>query len=134
MGPRVEGTSATSTYDVGTQSAEDSTTVTIGENTLSDVAARLHLAPDDLLLANPQIKDPWKLTVGQDIHLPQTQASQTPGSGTGNSTIGNPNLARNPISDPIAESVWKSQLSPTNMDGTERQSPATNQSINFANL
>ncbi len=134
MGPRVEGTSAASTYDVSTPSPQNSTTVMIGENTLSDVASRLHLSPDDLLLANPQIKDPWKLAVGQEIHLPQGQTSQSAGTQSGNTPLGNPNLPRSPIGDPIAESVWKSHLSPTNMDGTERQSPATNQSINFANL
>src|SRR5437763_1089296 len=45
-------------------------TVQIGEKTLDQVARRLNLDPDALLLANPQIKDPYNLKVGQDISLP----------------------------------------------------------------
>jgi LysM domain len=48
-------------------------TVQVGESELSQVAKRLGEDPARLAAANPQISDPTKLMVGQDIHLPQSQ-------------------------------------------------------------
>jgi LysM domain len=48
-------------------------TVQVGESELSQVAKRLGEDPARLAAANPQISDPTRLMVGQDIHLPQSQ-------------------------------------------------------------
>lgn len=51
-------------------------TVQLGESNLDQVAQRLKMNPGDLLLANPQIQDPNKLLVGQEIRLPKDQVSR----------------------------------------------------------
>ena len=53
-------------------------TVQVGETDLSQVAKRLGEDPARLAAANPQIADPTKLMVGQDIHLPQSQGPAVP--------------------------------------------------------
>jgi len=131
-GPRVEGTAPAPTCDASS-SDSPATTAMLGENTLADVAARLHVNPDDLLLANPQIADPWKLKVGQEINLPQDGTAQTPAPDCGAPPkTPSSDLPSAPIWDPVDESAMKAKLA--NMDGTRRQSPAINQSINFSNL
>jgi|GEM_PF-5261615 hypothetical protein len=47
--------------------------VQAGETDLRQVARRLKVDPDDLLLANPQIKDPTRLSPGQVVYLPLSQ-------------------------------------------------------------
>jgi hypothetical protein len=47
--------------------------VQLGETDLRQVARRLNVDPDELLLANPQIKDPFALSPGQAIYLPLGQ-------------------------------------------------------------
>ncbi|HMK28793.1 MAG TPA: LysM peptidoglycan-binding domain-containing protein [Terriglobales bacterium] len=42
----------------------------VGENSLSQVAGRLGIDHGALQAANPQIKDPSNLKVGQEIHIP----------------------------------------------------------------
>lgn len=54
------------------------TTVQVGENSLSVVAGRLGLDPQNLQKANPQLSDATVLKAGQEIKLPQNQGSQGP--------------------------------------------------------
>lgn len=50
-------------------------TVQPGETNLQQIAKRLNLDPDELWLANPQIKDPSALSAGQPIYLPVSQST-----------------------------------------------------------
>src|SRR5690349_23877425 len=76
MNGRVDAAGAAS-WNMGAQvAATPAATVQLGESNLDQVAHRLKMAPDDLLLANPQIQDPNKLVVGQEIRLPKDQVSR----------------------------------------------------------
>jgi hypothetical protein len=57
--------------------SEPVATVRLGETTMAQVAARLNMDVDALLEANPQITNPAKLMVGQDIRLPVCQLPGT---------------------------------------------------------
>jgi hypothetical protein len=51
-------------------------TVRVGENTIADVAKRLNVDVSPLLQANPNISGPHqKLSVGQELNLPQAQTN-----------------------------------------------------------
>jgi LysM repeat protein len=55
-------------------------TVRLGE-TISDVANRVGCTKEELLQANPQIKDPYqKLNAGQELALPQSTAASSSSS------------------------------------------------------
>lgn len=56
------------------------TAVGSGENTLSQVAARLGVAPEDLQKANPQIANPNALTLGLEIRIPPPTTGNPPAS------------------------------------------------------
>lgn len=76
MNGRVDAAGAAS-WNMGPDvAATPAATVQLGESNLDQVAHRLKMAPDDLLLANPQIQDPNKLVVGQEIRLPKDQVSR----------------------------------------------------------
>lgn len=66
--PRIDGTSFVPLYDQGTDTGA-TITVQLGENSLSQVAKRLGMNPDDLLMANRQLKDPSSLRVGQELQV-----------------------------------------------------------------
>jgi len=86
-------------------------TVLVGEKNIGQVANRLGLSKDDLLRANPQIKDPSNLKVGQEIHLPPH-----PGPTSEISSTSSPNptaakgLPKAPIGASIDSSVVKGKL------------------------
>ena len=58
----------------GTQTPTQPTTVQVGEQSMAHVASRLGVSHDQLLQANPQIKDPLNLKAGQEIQLPANSA------------------------------------------------------------
>jgi len=49
---------------------KDWAAVKAGETNIGQVATRLGVDKDALMMANPHIKDPLKLNVGQEIQLP----------------------------------------------------------------
>ncbi len=59
------------------------TTVRAGESTLSQLAARLGVSPEDLQKANPQIGNPQSLTAGQEIKLPSSTGGGPAAGGAG---------------------------------------------------
>jgi len=112
MGPRIDASGSTSTYDPGVDSgATPLDIVRLGETTLSQVAARLGVDPNSLLQANPQISDPAKLTVGQEVRLPTGQASQTPAPDPGSvaPSTASP-LGASMLDDPISKAQAQFQL------------------------
>lgn len=61
------------------QDAEVTTTaVRSGESTLSEVALRLGVAPEDLQSANPQIANPNRLTPGLEVRIPPPATNHAP--------------------------------------------------------
>ena len=130
MAPRVDGPSSSSIQDSANCFDQDSTTtVQLGENNLGQVANRLGVDKDDLLLANPQIKDPSKLMVGQDIHLPTTSCKADPadGSQTGGTTD-TPKSGSGPrlYGDPVDANAMKDKLDNAqtgNTKGTHTSNP-----------
>ncbi len=65
------------------------TAVGSGESTLTQVAARLGIAPDDLQTANPQITNPNALTPGLEIRIPPpTTGDASAGSAAGEAAGG----------------------------------------------
>jgi hypothetical protein len=74
---RVDATSGSTPGAAGSFDPGTTTTVKMDEKDLGQVANRLGVPQQDLLQANPQIKDPSKLVAGQDIHLPQNQGLST---------------------------------------------------------
>jgi len=74
MTTRVDRPGSTA-WDTGPVSNAPVATVQLGENNLDDVASRLKMKPEELLLANPHLQDPNKLVVGQEIRLPASQLS-----------------------------------------------------------
>ena len=115
MAPRIDSTASGSTYDPGSDSTDTPVdTVRLGENTLSQVAQRLGMDPDTLRQANPQISDPTRLMVGQEVRLPLCQASQGP---SGNDLGGKPapsNTASpsglSMLDDPMSKTMAQMQL------------------------
>ena len=90
-------------------------TVQLGESDLGQVASRLGVDKNDLLAANPQIKDPSKLTAGQDIHLPDktktgSKGDDDDGSKTGKSTDKDQDNGPKFYGDSLAASAMKGQL------------------------
>ena len=88
-------------------------TVQLGETTLQQVARRLNVDPNELLAANPQIKDPSRLSPGQTIYqpLPKPAAPSKPdANASANSTPNTPNSCPAPKGDPLAASVMKANL------------------------
>jgi hypothetical protein len=88
-------------------------TVQIGESKLSDVAKRLNVDANSLQQANPHIADPAKLQVGQEIRLPQYQASQNQqqddDQGVENEASES-DLPCAPIGDSLAKSALQAQF------------------------
>jgi hypothetical protein len=115
---RIDGPSPSSIQDTTDLDQGSTATVQLGENNLSQVASRLGVDKDDLLLANPQIKDASKLTVGQDIRLPGKgktgKADSDDGSQAGKTTGKGMDSAAKLYGDPVAASALKGQL-----DGTQ---------------
>ena len=90
----------------------ETTTVKLGEKSLSDVADRLGVNHDQLLNANPHIKDPRYLQVGQEVHLPphpnpnsETNVTDTP------TVLHAKDLPKAPLGDPLAATLVKDSLS-----------------------
>ncbi len=118
--PRIDGAAGPIPVGtIGTKTTDNpAATVQVGESKLSEVAQRLGVDADSLQNANPQISDPAKLKVGQEIHLPQFQPSQmfkendqaglqSPGSPSG--------LPRAPIGDALTKNVVQARLSSTDL-------------------
>src|SRR5215831_912281 len=108
MPEKIQGTSNVSPYDFPAQWDDSSTTlVTLGENSLSDVAKLRNIDPAALLAANPQISDlKAPLVVGQQIQLPYCQAPvqhPEPASDSKSSSSGT-------SGDPLAKSVVQANL------------------------
>jgi hypothetical protein len=77
--------------------------VALGETDLRQVARRLNVDPDELLIANPQIKDPTTLAPGQVIFLPLTQTTYPVSENDPSPS----SLKLAPTANPIASSVPK---------------------------
>jgi LysM repeat protein len=89
------------------------TTVQLGESNLNQVANRLGVDTNDLLAANPQIQDPSKLKVGQDIHLPNQGKANSKGEADDGSLPAkgaSQDLPKAPLGDSLAASAMKAQL------------------------
>jgi len=111
MSPRVDGTSPAPLYDYSNLS--DSYTVK-GETSLREVAEKLHMDPQELADANPQIRD-GKVQALQVINLPQCSA-QPPAQAESNDVqqkTAGPRLPSVPRGDTIAASAMKALLSTT---------------------
>jgi type VI protein secretion system component Hcp len=92
-------------------------TVQLGESQLSQVAQRLGVNTSDLAAANPHIADPAKLTVGQDIHLPQTQSAPVANPPAGQSGVAG-SLPHVPLGDPMTKGFIQADLaSKTQLSG-----------------
>jgi len=90
---------------------EKSPTVQLGENSLSQVAARLGIEKDHLLQANPHIKDPSNLKVGQEIHVPTHPTPKSESSvATPPVTVHAKDFPTPPIGDPLAASAMRAQI------------------------
>jgi len=86
--------------------------VQVGENHLSQVAQRLGVNLATLVQSNPQITDPGKIQVGQEVRVPTSvgeQAMQTDlqASTDSDRQAGLPPL---PLGDPLAKSFGKARL------------------------
>ncbi|HMK22698.1 MAG TPA: LysM domain-containing protein [Terriglobales bacterium] len=89
----------------------ETTTVKVGENSLSQVADRLGVNHDQLLSANPQIKDPRYLQVGQEVHLPpHPNPKNDAGFSDPPAAIHAKDLPKAPLGDPVAASLVKESL------------------------
>ncbi len=113
MAPRIDGSSAAPLNGYET-AANDSplATVRLGENTLPQVAERLGVDADLLLQANPQITNPNRLSVGQEIRLPScsAQAHDTDASAPGHGGNSPALDVSTPISDPMARVIAQMQM------------------------
>jgi hypothetical protein len=88
-------------------------TVQVGESNLSQVAKRLGQDPVGLAAANPQILNPTKLTVGQDINLPQNHAPGASIADPATGLVGHTPTAHSdpaPAGDPLVKSFIQSGL------------------------
>jgi LysM domain len=88
-------------------------TVQVGESDLSQVAKRLGQDPTSLAAANPQISDPTKLTVGQDINLPQNHSPAVPVANSEIGALGQSPTTHSdpaPAGDPLVKSFIQSGL------------------------
>ncbi len=82
--------------------------VQIGENEIKHVAKRLNVDPGALLMANPQIKNPSGLVVGQELRVPERRlplASQHTEAESPQSS-----LSPAPMGDPLAKSAVQADL------------------------
>src|ERR1700720_3964483 len=113
---RIDGAAGPSPVTGGWNKSTDNqvATVQVGENKLSDVAKRLNVDANQLQQANPHIANSANLKAGQEIRLPQYQASQTQGLDDDDGGVDNPasesELPRAPIGDPLAKSAMQSQF------------------------
>ena len=86
-------------------------TVKAGEITLAQVAVRLGTNEGHLLSANPQIKDPHNLKVGQEIHLPTHPNPKSESSvATPPATVHATDLPKAPLGDPLVANMVKVSL------------------------
>jgi hypothetical protein len=119
MGNPVRTTPSTApTCYPGSDPSDGTATVQFGETTLSQVANRLHTSADDLLMANPQIKDPYHLSAGQEITVPanQSTAPQAPQTGNGNSQKTTIAAPPQPRADSLEANSMKSKLDDAKTD------------------
>jgi LysM repeat protein len=103
----------------GTQTPTQPATVQVGEQTMGQVAGRLGLNPDQLLAANPHIKDPNDLKAGQEINLPGNPALQNQAGGAEQPNAGahhhphhhrSEELPNAPLGSSIEASMTKAKL------------------------
>jgi len=102
-------------------------TVQVGESNLPQVAQRLGVDLGSLAAANPQISDPTKLRVGQDIRLPQSQNPQVPVSNSetaSSSGASASNFSPAPIGDPLTKSLTQADLAAKAQDPKTTKSTA----------
>ena len=131
MAPPVNSTAAPSfaSNDASDANNGSVTTAQVGENSLSQIAARLGVDLQSLLAANPQIPDPNKVQAGQDIHLPPCGDINTRQDTPGGSDSGSgPTLSRAPLGDPLAKTLVQAKLDggntgtgPTQISGDAKQ-------------
>jgi bacteriocin-like protein len=122
--PRIEGSAGPSPVSDSYSKSTDNqvATVQVGENKLSDIAKRLNVDAKGLQQANPHISDSTNLKVGQEINLPQNQASEAPekkdndGGGVESQAS---ELPHAPIGDPLAKNFMEAKL-----EGTSKQKEA----------
>jgi hypothetical protein len=130
-GPIPVGTTGTKTTD------NPAATVQVGESKLSEVAQRLGIDTNSLQNANPQISDPAKLKVGQEINLPQFQPLQTlkQNDEAGLQSQGSQSgLPRAPIGDGLTKNVMQARLSATDLAQVPGGAHQTDiQQMKFAN-
>ena len=99
-----------------TQTSTPPATVQVGEQTLGQVADRLGIDKDQLLQANPHIKDPSDLKVGQEIQLPTQTAPRSQSSaatepaGTHHHHHHHQELPNAPLGSSIEASLTKAKL------------------------
>jgi len=86
-------------------------TAKFGEHSLDQVADRLGIQRNHLLSANPQIKDPHNLKVGQEIHLPTHPNPKSESSvATPPGTVHATNFPEPPLGDPLVANMVKESL------------------------
>jgi hypothetical protein len=89
----------------------ETTTVKVGEKSLVDVADRLGVNRDQLMNANPHIKDPRYLQVGQEVHLPpHPNPKSEAGVADTPAAIHAKDLPKAPLGDPLAATLVKDSL------------------------
>ena len=117
--PRIDGSAGSIPVgSIGSKASDNSAaTVQMGESKLSEVAQRLGVDANSLQNANPQITDPMKLKVGQEVNLPPLQAQTLkeqdgPALQPASSQSGLPPA---PLGDPLAKNAMQARLSATDL-------------------
>ena len=101
---------------------------------LLDIAEALKVDPNALAKANPQLDPRQALTPFQQVRVPESLHPQMPVPYADPTQAGpppSPSLPPQPLGTSEDATAIKAKLA--NMDGTPRQSPATNQSVDYSN-
>lgn len=100
---------------------EGTEVVRSGENSLAQVANRLDINQERLASANPQIRDPQNLKIGQELYLPTRPASRTSetGSEAQHPPVLGKDLPKAPIGEPFNASLIKASLTSLTLQDAE---------------
>ena len=86
-------------------------TVRLGENSVRQVAERLGTSEAHLLSANPHIKDPHNLKVGQEIHIPPPPNPESESAvATSPAVLHATDLPKAPLGDPLTANMVKESM------------------------
>ena len=122
MTTRVDGPGSAA-WDTGPVSNAPVATVQLGENNIDDVASRLKMDPEQILLANPHIQDPSKLLVGQEIRLPISRLSSPATKPEGDiGDFGGPRAKNQDVGAFVSDDPMNKAMAQLRMGGTQMTS------------